>query len=507
MAFLEKLAVDSGACISSPFFLKQPAVPQLRHLSTRGWAFPSPLPPLCVAKRPPPLPTELPVDEERQQQRSFLVDAFHQRRCLKAFLSELSRSGSNPLCILDRDGDWPSDKLWPALTFLANSGRANEALQVFSLWKSKEVSRTNVANCSKIIRLFCEGNLMDAAMSVFEDMHKHDIAPSVTIYNAVIHGFARNAEFQKSRALLSRMMGDGLKPAPETYNGMLRAFGRCGLYDDMSKCVKMMESEGCYPNEVTYNLLISEFARGGLVQRMEKAYRTLLSKRMNLQSCTLITMLEAYVDLGILEKMEKMFRRFLNSEAFMKDDLIRKMANVYIENVRFARLEEFGNDIAGRTGRTELVWCILLLSSAGMMSRRGMDSLLCEMERAEVSFNTTFMNIFALFYLKMKDFKALDGVFSQANKQGAKLDLVTVSILFDACAIGYNGSYVLEKWKRNAFLESAVDMKTDPLVISAFGKGAFIRKCEKLYASLRSKAKDEKFWTYSDLIRLAFSRN
>lgn len=86
-------------------------------------------------------------------------------------------------------------------------------------------------------------------------------------------------------------------------------------------------------------------------------------------------MLEAYSDLGILEKMEKFYYKVLNSNDHMKDDLIKKVANVYIEHCSFARPGEFGNEIGGRTGRSELVCTILLLLADGLLSRMGMDSI------------------------------------------------------------------------------------------------------------------------------------
>ncbi|XP_020241132.1 pentatricopeptide repeat-containing protein At4g14190, chloroplastic-like [Asparagus officinalis] len=237
---------------------------------------------------------------------------------------------------------------------------------------------------------------------------------------------------------------------------------------------------------------------------MERLYRTLQSKRMNLQPHALLTMLEAYADLGILEKMEKMFRRFLHSEAYMKENLIRKLAMVYIEHHRFVRLEEFGNEISSRTGRTDIVWCILLLASACLLSRKGVESVVREMDTAKVEFILTHTNILGLFYLKINDFKALNGALSRIEMHKLKPDMVTLGILFDACKMGYNGIRVLEVWKRNGCLERAVEMYTDPLVLGAFGKGSFIRNCEKTYSSLKYKGKERKLWTYGKLISLVF---
>lgn len=347
---------------------------------------------------------------------------------------------------------------------------------------------------------------MEEAVSTLQDMEKCGLVPSLAIYNAIIHGFAGERNFDNSSATFKKMLEAGLLPTSETYNGLIRAYGSYGLYDEMSKCVKRMEADGCFPNEVTYNILITELARGGLIERMDRIYRTLCSKRMNLQPSTLIAMLEAYADLGILEKIEKVYRRVMNSDAYLKECLIRKLATVYIKNYRFLHLEELGNNISARSGRTDLVWCILLLSSACVLSRRGIESIIQEMKVANVRFNITFTNILAMFYLKMKDFRSLDAVFSEAGKQNVKPDIFTVGVLFDACKIGYNGTHVIEEWIKNGSLEKVVEIKTDSIVMTAFGKGSFIKHCEKLYSSLESEAEQKKIWRYSDLISLAFGK-
>lgn len=347
---------------------------------------------------------------------------------------------------------------------------------------------------------------MEEAVSTLQDMEKCGLVPSLAIYNAIIHGFAGERKFDNSSATFKKMLEAGLLPTSETYNGLIRAYGSYGLYDEMSKCVKRMEADGCFPNEVTYNILITELARGGLIERMDRIYRTLCSKRMNLQPSTLIAMLEAYADLGILEKIEKVYRRVMNSDAYLKECLIRKLATVYIKNYRFLHLEELGNNISARSGRTDLVWCILLLSSACVLSRRGIESIIQEMKVANVRFNITFTNILAMFYLKMKDFRSLDAVFSEAGKQNVKPDIFTVGVLFDACKIGYNGTHVIEEWIKNGSLEKVVEIKTDSIVMTAFGKGSFIKHCEKLYSSLESEAEQKKIWRYSDLISLAFGK-
>ncbi|XP_020592520.1 pentatricopeptide repeat-containing protein At4g14190, chloroplastic-like [Phalaenopsis equestris] len=207
----------SGASIASPSFFKQRGRLFSSHLSIRSRISSLPNPPprlLSRGNRRQPPATEPPLDDERRN-RTFLVDAFHQRRSLKVLLDELSRSGSCPLRILARDGDWPFEKLRVVIAFLADTGRITEALQIFYQWKGMEKSRASAINYSKIITLLCEKDLIDKAMLLFQEMEKLEFTPSVAIYNAVIHGFARIKEFNKSKTLLCKMVEDGLSPIPD----------------------------------------------------------------------------------------------------------------------------------------------------------------------------------------------------------------------------------------------------------------------------------------------------
>ncbi|KAJ8470798.1 hypothetical protein OPV22_025141 [Ensete ventricosum] len=461
---------------------------------------------LRSSTRPPCDQQLLPKDWELRH-RTLLVDSFHRNNGLRALLLEVSDSkGSGPLRVLTRDGDWPDDHFWAVVALLVETGRADEALKVFDSWKKIEMTRTNVANYSRIIKLFCRGNLMSEAISAFQAMEECDLVPSLAIYNAIIHGFARKKDFDNSNATFRMMLEAGLLPTPETYNGLIRAYGSFGLNDEMSKCVKRMESSGCFPDEVTYNTLITEFARSGLTEKMEGVCRVLGSKHMKLQISTLVAMLEAYADLGMLAKMEKVYRRVLRSDGFIKENLIRKLATVYIKNYRFAQLEELGNDISAKSGRTDLVWHIMLLSSACLLSKKGVESLVQEMKLAKVTVNITITNILAHFYLNMKDFKSLDIVFLQAKANKVKPDVMTIGVFFDACKIGYDGTWTLERWIKNGSLEEVVGLKADQLVVTAFGKGFFLKLCEKHYSSLHPKEKEKKLWRYSDMIKLVFGK-
>ncbi|GAB4844048.1 hypothetical protein Ancab_014012 [Ancistrocladus abbreviatus] len=421
-------------------------------------------------------------------------------RRVESLIRKLNENDSkSPLQLLRDDGDWSKDQFWAVIKFLKQRSRFDEIPQVFNMWKNLAESRNNEFNYTKFISLLSEVGLLEEAASALQEMKNLGLELSSDIYNSVIHGYANKGRFYDALLYLKEMEEINFRPDTQTYDGLIEAYGKFKMYDEMIECVKMMECCRLTPDHVTYNLLIRELSRGGLINRMERMYQTLISKKMYIQSSTLVSMLEAYADFGVLEKMEKVYRKIINSKTMLKEEIIRKLAGVYIQNFMFFRLDELGNDLSLRVGRTELFWCLRLLSHACLLSKKGMDSILEEMEEAEVPWNATVANIILLACLKMHDLKRLKVILSQLKARCVEPDVITFGIVFDAKCIGLDWRGTLEIWKQMRYLDGFVEINTDPIVLTAFGKGGFLRILEEKYSFLEPQARG-KPWTYSKLI-------
>ncbi|XP_018721857.2 pentatricopeptide repeat-containing protein At4g14190, chloroplastic [Eucalyptus grandis] len=433
------------------------------------------------------------------QHRAILVEAFHEHRRLNALLQRLGEEGSCPLRLLEGDGDWTRDQFWAVVKSLRHASRSHEVLKVFDMWKARKPSRVTEFNYETIILLLCEEGLMDDAVSAFQEMKNNNLSTSVDIYNGIVHGYANRGNFDDALLFLDKMRENDLGPDNKTYNGLIRAYGKYKMYDELGMCVKQMELNRCSPDHVTYNLLIREFSRAGLLQQMEKLQRTMFSRRMYLQPSSLVSMLDAYANFGVLAKMEKAYIRVLNAKIPLKEDLIRKLAGTYIENYMFSRLDDLGCHYSSSSG-SDLPWFLRLLSNACLLSIKGMDLVVGEMEEAGVPWSMTLSNTVFLALLKMKHFKHLRTLLLRLPAEGLKPDIVTVGVLLDANRIGFDGFPILDAWRRLGFLYRDVEMETDPLVLTAFGKGHFLRSCEDIYYSFELENRAKTRWTYNTLI-------
>ncbi|WCJ27536.1 hypothetical protein M5689_009270 [Euphorbia peplus] len=434
----------------------------------------------------------------------LVVDDEHEK--LRGLLAQLNSSNSNPLQILQNDQDCSEHRFWFVIRFLQLSSKSSQILQVFNFWKGIEKSRINQSNYDKIIVILCEEGITDDASSALVQMERFGLRPSLHIYNSIIHAYARDGKFNDALFYLDQMKQANLTPDSQTYQGLIQGYAKYKMYDEMAMSLKMMEIAGCSPDHLTFNLLIQEFALAGLLTRMETSYQSMRSKKMKLQSSTLVAMLQAYVNYGIVLKMEHALKRVLSSNARLTEDLVRKIALVYIENLMFSRLKPLGTYHSSSCGKTDIVWCLHLLSSACSLSHKGMNCVVAEMEEEKVSWNVTFVNIMLLAYLKMKDFAQLRIWLAEIANRLVEPDIVTVGILLDANNIGFYGTGTLETWRKMGILYRCVEMNTDALVLTAFGKGRFLLKCEEAYSSLEPNARKNK-WTYSDIMDLVAKNN
>lgn len=373
--------------------------------------------------------------------------------------------------------------------------------QLFEAWKNIKPSQITELDYKMIIVLLCEEGLLDDAASALKEMKADSLSVSLQTYNSILRGLVNEGRFKDVSFFLYQLKEQDLVPDVDTYKGLIRAYGKNRMFDEMDLCVKKMEADGCLLDYVTYNLLIREYSRGGLIHHMERATQILFSKRMYIQPSTLYSILEVYTNFGILSKMERAYIRVLNSKVPLAEDLIGKMASVYLENFMFSRLDELGLNHPW-TEIGELSWCLRLLSHACLSSQRGMDTIIDKMEEERVPWSVTLMNIVLLAHLKLKDIKQLRILLSQLPARDVKPDIVTVGVLLDMKRIGIDVNGTLHAWRRTGFLYGDVELRTDPLVTTAIGKGLCLNCYEQIFSGLEPEASDRKRWTYSSLINL-----
>ncbi|KAF5789338.1 putative tetratricopeptide-like helical domain superfamily [Helianthus annuus] len=110
-----------------------------------------------------------------------------------------------------------------------------------------------------------------------------------------------------------------------------------------------------------------------------------------------------------------------------------------------------------------------------------MESIVREMDYRKVKWSVTIANTKLCAYAKMKDFRRFKGVILEMEARNVKPDIVTCGILYDADGSDFGfGFDELDYRIKMAFFGDAVELKTDPLVLVAFGKGDFLKIVEEV---------------------------
>lgn len=139
----------------------------------------------------------------------------------------------------------------------------------------------------------------------------------------------------------------------------------------------------------------------------------------------------------------------------------------------FSELAVLANDIALQTGRAHLFGCLYILVQACLPSKKGMNSVIQEMDKAKVPWSVTVMNIILLFYLKMRVFTQLGLTFSDFARKHVRPDIIKVRILYDAHNVGLDWSFTLKTWRKYGYLENSVGSEDRSARFFCVWEGAF----------------------------------
>ncbi|KAH0937710.1 hypothetical protein HID58_005171 [Brassica napus] len=116
-------------------------------------------------------------------------------------------------------------------------------------------------------------------------------------------------------------------------------------------------------------------------------HQILMSRKMTLEPCTLTLYIGTHaLSLCILYCIRKnggnsyeLKENALRFSICVDEGLVKKLANVHSDNLMFSKLDDLGCGIR----RTDLAWCLMLLCHAHLVSRKGLDYVVKEMEERE----------------------------------------------------------------------------------------------------------------------------
>lgn len=238
---------------------------------------------------------------------------------------------------------------------------------------------------SSLIKMYAEGNFIDEARKVFDQMPERDCV----LWNVMIDGYVRNGDRENAVALFNSMRREGTRPNSVALAGMLSIcaaeamlkYGfqlhgltiRCGLdmeasvantllamyskcrcFTDMSKLFDLMSQTDL----VAWNGMISGYVQNGLRDEALDLFYRMQAAGIKPDSITLASFLPAFSDLAGLKQGKEIHSYIIRNgvcmDAFLKSALI----DIYFKSkdVRMAQKVFYA------TGAMDVVICSAMIS-------------------------------------------------------------------------------------------------------------------------------------------------
>ncbi|PIA41686.1 hypothetical protein AQUCO_02200247v1 [Aquilegia coerulea] len=151
------------------------------------------------------------------------------------------------------------------IKYLGHLGRVTEALELFEFMK--EIHNPDTISCTVLIRILCDSNMFDHALSVFHKMPKYNCRPDIICYNILIDKFGEAGEVNQVQKLCSIMEAEGIQADVVTYSSVVKALCVTNKIKGALSVLRFMEiSEMVQPNTYTYNTIIKTYLDRKLVR-------------------------------------------------------------------------------------------------------------------------------------------------------------------------------------------------------------------------------------------------
>ena len=214
-------------------------------------------------------------------------------------LTVASRAGNVEMCAnLIREMEMNGSMMSPAVVsnMCGSFARAGDAGAVDRILSDAEKSNEIVPRAcyNALINSFARDADLEGATKAYDRLIESGQSPDEITFEGLILAAAKKTEtLAEAKTLLQEALDLGLRPTLPTYNALVRGFGRAGNLNKTYATVKAMKYAGYTPDEMTWRELLFSSARHGNCLLAWDAYKS--SRAAGIAPCevTLNTILGA----------------------------------------------------------------------------------------------------------------------------------------------------------------------------------------------------------------------
>ncbi|KAF5183589.1 Pentatricopeptide repeat-containing protein [Thalictrum thalictroides] len=183
------------------------------------------------------------------------------------------------------------------IKYLGHLHCITEALELFTFMK--EIHNPDTISCTVLIRILCDSNMFDHALSVFLKMPKYNCRPDIICYNILIDKFGEAGEVNQVQKFCSIMEAEGIQADVVTYSSLVKAHCATNKIEEALLVLRFMEiSEMVQPNTYTYNTIIKTYLDRKLVREAHGVFGRMEIIGCKPDLCSYNLFIKYYSDIG-----------------------------------------------------------------------------------------------------------------------------------------------------------------------------------------------------------------
>uniref|UniRef100_A0A0E0KK54 Pentacotripeptide-repeat region of PRORP domain-containing protein n=1 Tax=Oryza punctata TaxID=4537 RepID=A0A0E0KK54_ORYPU len=171
--------------------------------------------------------------------------------------------------------------------------------------------------CSTLIRCLCENQLLDDAVTTFNEMIASGHAPMRSTFVNIVDCYCTLGQFHKAVNFLE----ENDVAEIEAYNVLVRSLCKIGRLQDSVNYLTELHSRGL-ANCQSWNIVIAQFCNNGNIRRASELICRMIVSSFTADESTYSSVVSCYCKLGLYKNALDMFSRLdvsnlsLNSESF-----------------------------------------------------------------------------------------------------------------------------------------------------------------------------------------------
>ncbi|KAJ8908426.1 hypothetical protein NDN08_005135 [Rhodosorus marinus] len=189
---------------------------------------------------------------------------------------------------------------------LGRAGRIADAERVF-----KNCPSPDVFTFTTLMKTFSEFNRFEAAKSLFEDMKRAGIDPSLVTYSVMIDCLGKAGELVGAQMIMDEMTIRGLSPNIVCYTSLIRGYAQKGDLTGVLFLLKSMEESRLRPTERTFCEVIDAFTSSGKFDGAELMVEKMRDADMRLGIVAYNTLLKLYNSQKNVVKVRQIFEELV----------------------------------------------------------------------------------------------------------------------------------------------------------------------------------------------------